>query len=241
MKETKWAGPLKDWVKACGVLCLSALVLCGCGKSGKDQQSQKAGSAPASGNQPTQNIQVENGPGEKPGPADKVAVRNNAASLLYDLLSQEKNVSKILLIKKKAPAFKKLIKDISKTADDEEKQLDQFAKDNPAFDLHEIRLPPGEVATRDAQSKTQEHTLLSAKDQTFEFDLLLTQAQALDYSSHLAGVAAENCTVPGEEREFKALETDLHQLYTRVVAQMRAVPRVTGRDERDKKKKPRNS
>jgi hypothetical protein len=237
MKHAKWAGALK----ACGVLCLSAIALCGCGKSGKDQQVQKTGSAPASGNQPTQNSQAENGPGEKPGPADKVAVRNNAASLLYDLLGQEKNVSKILLIKKKAPAFEKLIKDISKTADDGEKQLDRLAKDDPAFDLHETRLPPGEVASREAQSKEQEHTLLAAKDQTFEFDLLLTQAEALDYTSHLAGVAAENCAMPDQAREFKTLETDLNGLYMQVVAQMRAVPRVTDRRDRDKKKKPRNS
>lgn len=228
-------------MKGCGVLCVSALLLCGCGKTGKDQQFQKTGSAPASGNQPTQNTQAENGPGEKPGQADKVAVRNNAASLLYDLLGQEKNVSKILLIKKKASAFEKLIKDISKTADDGEKQLDRLAKDDPAFDLHEMRLPPGEVATREAQSKEQEHTLLAAKDQTFEFDLLLAQAQALDYTSHLAGVAAENCTMPEEESEFNALQTDLNGLYMQAVAQMRALPRVSERREHDKRKKPRNS
>ena len=235
MNDSKWAGPLK----ACGVLCLSAALLCGCAKIEKEQQSQKTGSAPASGNQTTQNSKAENGPSQAPGEADKLAVRNNAASLLYDLLGQEKNVSKILLIKKKAPAFDKLIKDISKTADDEEKQLDQFAKDNPAFDLHQMKLPPGEAATREAQSKAQEHAILTAKDQTFEFDLLLAQAQALDYASHLAGVAAENSTIPGEEREFKALEGDLHGLYMQVVAQMRVVPRITGRRDRDSKKKPR--
>jgi len=237
MKHAKWTGALK----ACGLLWLAASLLCGCGKTEKDRQSQKTASAPASRNQPTQNSQAENGPGEKPGPADKVAVRNNAASLLYDLLGQEKNVSKILLIKKKAPAFEKLIKDISKTADDGEKQLDRLAKDDPAFDLHETRLPPGEVASREAQSKEQEHTLLAAKDQTFEFDLLLAQAQALDYTSHLAGVAAENCTMPDQAREFKTLETDLNGLYLQAVAQMRGVPRVTDRRDRDKKKKPRNS
>jgi hypothetical protein len=238
MKTAKWAGPLK----ACGVLCLSAALLCGCAKTEKDQSSQKT--VPASGNETTQNSKDQNGssegPGERPVEADKVAVCNNAASLLHDLLGQEKNVSKILLIKKKAPAFEKLIKDISKTADDGAKQLDHLAKDNPSFDLHQMRLPPGEVAAREAQSKAEEHTLLAAKDQTFEFDLLLTQAQALDYASHLAGVAAGNSTIPGEEREFNMLETDLNGLYMQVVAQMRAVPRITDRRDRDNKKKPRS-
>jgi hypothetical protein len=235
MKNPKWAGPLK----ACGVLCLSASLLCGCAKTEKTQQSQKTASVPASGNETTQNSKDENGPNGGSGERDKVAVCNNAASLLHDLLGQEKNVSKILLIKKKAPAFEKLIKDISKMADDGEKQLDHFAKDNPAFDLHQMSLPPGEVAAREAQSKAQEHTLLAAKDQTFEFDMLLTQAQALDYGSHLAGVAAENCTIPDGGREFNALETDLNGLYMQVLAEMRALPRVTDRRDRDNKKKPR--
>ena len=195
---------------------------------------------PASGKETTQNNKDQNGSGERPIEADRVAVCNNAASLLHDLLGQEKNVSKILLIKKKAPAFEKLIKDISKTADDGEKQLDHFAKDNPALDLHQMRLPPGEVAAREAQSKAEEHTLLAAKNETFEFDLLLTQAQALDYGSHLAGVAAENSTIPGEERGFNALETDLNGLYVQVIAEMRALPRVTDRRDRDNKKKPLN-
>ncbi len=240
-KKQRWAGPLK----ACGVLCLSAALLCGCAKTEKDQSSQKTGSVPASGKETTQNSKDQNGSSEGPragpGEADKVAVSNNAASLLHDLLGQEKNVSKILLIKKKAPAFEKLIKDISKTADDGEKQLDHLAKDNPTFDLHQMRLPAGEVAAREAQSKAEEHTLLAAKNETFEFDLLLTQAQALDYASHLAGVAAENSTVPGEEREFNALQTDLNGLYVQVIAEMRALPRVTDRRDRDNKKKSRNS
>ena len=236
MKEQRWAFALK----ACGVLCLSAALLCGCAKTEKDQ-SQKTGSVPASGKETIQNSQDQNSSGAGPGAveADKVAVCNNAASLLHDLLGQEKNVSKILLIKKKAPAFDKLIKDISKTADDGEKQLDRFAKDNPTLDLHQTRLPPGEVAAREAQSKAEEHTLLAAKNETFEFDLLLTQAQALDYGSHLAGVAAENSTIPGEEREFNALETDLNGLYMQAIAEMRALPRVTDRRDRDNKKKPR--
>jgi hypothetical protein len=234
IKKQRWTGPLK----ACGVLCVSAALLCGCAKTEKNQSSQKTGSVPASGKETTQNSSSE-GPGAVE--ADKVAVCNNAASLLHDLLGQEKNVSKILLIKKKAPAFEKLIKDISKTADDGEKQLDHFAKDNPTLDLQQMSLPPGEVAARKAQSKAQEHTLLAAKNETFEFDLLLTQAEALDYGSHLAGVAAENSTIPGEERVFNALETDLNGLYMQAIAEMRALPRVTDRRDRDNKKKPPNS
>lgn len=215
---------------------MGAALLCGCGSSQKDQSAQKTAGAPAAANDAAQNSTDKNA-SEKPGEADPAAVCNNSASLLHDLLGQEKDVSKILLIKKKAPAFEKLIKDISRTAGDGEKRLDQLAKDNPALDLHQMRLPAGEVATREAQSKEQEHTLLGAKDETFEFDLLLTQAQALDYSSHLAGVAAGSCAAPAERDEFRTLQTDLGDLYARSLAQMRALPRVADRRERDNKKK----
>lgn len=180
-------------------------------------------------------------PRRKTGPSGQSSRAQQCRQPAVRLAGPGKECEQDLLIKKKAPAFETLIKDISKTADDGEKQLDRLAKDDPAFDLHETRLPPGEVASREAQSKEQEHTLLAAKDQTFEFDLLLAQAQALDYTSHLAGVAAENCTMPDQERAFKTLETDLNGLYMQAVAQMRGVPRVTDRRDRDKKKKPRNS
>jgi hypothetical protein len=156
--------------------------------------------------------------------AQKLDARNNAASLLADLLGDEKNVGKLLIVKHSSPATKQLIEAISKTADDGGKQLNLLAKSDNALKLDATQLPPGEKDARDDESKTKEHQLLFSSGVTFEFNLLLTQAQALSYGSHLAKVAADNSSAPEAQREFHSLETSLNSLYERVVARMRALP-----------------
>jgi hypothetical protein len=156
--------------------------------------------------------------------AQKIEVRNNAASLLADLLGDEKNVSKLLIIKHGSPETEQLIKTISKAADDGGKQLDALAKADSALKLDAMQLPPGEKDARDAESKTKEHELLFSSGAQFEFNLLLTQAEALSYGSHLAKVAADNSSAPEAQREFHSLETSLNDLYERVVARMRSLP-----------------
>jgi hypothetical protein len=156
---------------------------------------------------------------------NKVEVRNNAASLLHDLLGDEKNVSKILIIKHNSPQLGKVIKDVSKTAGDGSDKLEEMAKSDKTLNLHALQLPPGEIATREAVSKTKEHELLLTSGTTFELNLLLTQTEALSYGSHLAKIAAENSASPEEQHEFHALDVALDNLYKQVVEQIRALPR----------------
>ena len=154
---------------------------------------------------------------------------------------QEKNVSKILLIKKKAPAFDKLIKDISKTADDGEKHLDRFAKDNPTLDLHQTRLPPGEVAARRSPVLKRKNIRFSLPRTRRLSSICCSRRCAGRSITDRTSPASQrrNSTIPGEEREFNSLESDLNGLYVQVIAEMRALPRVTDRRDRDNKKKPR--
>jgi hypothetical protein len=156
--------------------------------------------------------------------AQRIAARNNAASLLADLLGDEKNVGKLLIIKHGSPETDQLIKTISKTADDGRKQLEELAKVDHALKLDAMQLLPGEKGARDGESKTKEHELLFSSGVKFEFNLLLTQAEALNYGSHLAKVAADNSSAPEAQQEFHSLETSLNNLYERVVARMRALP-----------------
>jgi hypothetical protein len=165
---------------------------------------------------------------EKDKKSDKVAheieVRNNAASLLADLLGDEKNVSKLLILKHASPQTEQLIKTISKAADDSGKQLDSLAKADNALKLDAMQLPPGEKEARDGESKTKEHELLFSSGVHFEFNLLFSQAEALNYGSHLAKVAADNSSAPEAQREFRSLETSLGNLYERVIARMLSLP-----------------
>lgn len=148
--------------------------------------------------------------------------RNNALALLDDLLGDEKNVSKVLIIKRNSDALGKLIENISKTSGEGAKMIEVLAKSEPALNLKGTDLPPGETATRKAISKTKEHILLHSKDAEFEFQLLLTQTEALNYGSHLAMVVAENESNAERVREFLRLSSQLRGLNEQVLAMLRA-------------------
>jgi hypothetical protein len=155
---------------------------------------------------------------------EQFQMRNNSVSLLYDLLGDEKNVGKVLIIKGNRESLHNLIKNISATTRDGAKRLEQLAKTDPTLNLHALELPAGEKATRDAIAKTEEKELLFSSGENFEFTLLLTQADALSYGWHLAKIASENSTNPAQIREFDSLSVAMQDLYKQIVALMRSPP-----------------
>jgi hypothetical protein len=146
---------------------------------------------------------------------------NNALDLLHDLLGDEKNLSKVLLIKHASPALKQLVKNISAKAGDGLKVLESFQKTGDAPAWGHLGLPPGERATREAISKTKEHELLHSSGSEFEFQLLLSQSEALNYGTHLAQIAAQNDSNPAHASKLLVLSRDLAQLHSEVLARLR--------------------
>lgn len=147
--------------------------------------------------------------------------RNNALALLYDLMGDEKNLSKVLLIKHPSEQLRKLVKDISSAAGEGVKMLDSMAKKEPGLNLKQTDLPRGETATREAISKTKEHALLHSADAEFELQLLLTQTDALNYGAHLAQVAAANESEAESRQKLSSLSAQLTALQEQVVAMLR--------------------
>ena len=161
-------------------------------------------------------------PGKAKLPVDKkLETRNNAASLLYELLGSEKNVSKILIIKSNSESLGRLIKAISEQSADYQKRLDSLASNDVNLNLQTMELPPGEKATRAAVAKTEEHELLFSSGKEFEFKLLLTQAEALSYGGHLAFIAAENSSRPEEVHIFSLMSQNMNSLHDQVIVQLR--------------------
>jgi hypothetical protein len=150
----------------------------------------------------------------------KTEIRNNAASLLADLLGDEKNINKLLIVKHPSPSVKQLVEAISKQADQGSNQLDALAKVDTTLKLDALQLPAGERSARDAESKAQEKALLLSFGHKFEVNLLLGQAQALSYGSNLAKVAADNSSSDEEQRKFRSLQTSLNDLYERVAVRL---------------------
>jgi hypothetical protein len=151
-----------------------------------------------------------------------LSVRNNSLALLADLLGDEKNLSKILIVKHGSDELAKLVKDISQTSGDGAKTLELLVKTDSGLDLKRTNLPPGEAATRKAIAKTKESILLHSKDVEFEIQLLLTQSEGLNYGVHLAMVAAQNEPNAERVRDFLRLSTQLRDLHERVLAMLRA-------------------
>jgi hypothetical protein len=154
--------------------------------------------------------------------AGKLEIRNNAASLLYDLLEDEKNLSKLLIIKRETDELDRLVKSISSFAAAGVKELKRVAKADPSLSLTTLALPSGETATREAIAKAKASALLHSSGADFEFKLLLTQVQALNYGAHLARIAAENEPDPNRSRQFSDLGAEMQRLYEETVHLLRA-------------------
>src|ERR1700683_3859722 len=137
------------------------------------------------------------------------ATRNNCYSLLHQLLDEQKDVSLLHYIKSENPDVKILIKKIATTSTTGATLLEQFAKDDPTINLNDIRLPPGETATRDAIASTKEKELLGQTGDRFELTLLLTQTEALSYGWHLAVVASLNEPQPDRAHALVGIGVDM--------------------------------
>jgi hypothetical protein len=123
-------------------------------------------------------------------------VRNQGYSLLYDLVSDEKDVAKVLLIKREHPQVRAIIQEISSFAGQLQKQLDQFSLEDPQLNFKTPGLPFIEAKAREAIGSRRAKQLLLAGGQDFEVDLLLTQVEATGYGGGLAEVLAEQESIP---------------------------------------------
>ena len=147
---------------------------------------------------------------------NSASTRNNCYSLLHQLLDEQKDVSILRFIKPEHSDVKNLVKRIATTSGTGARLLEEFAKDDPSISLDDIRLPPGELATRDAIGSTKEKELLSQTGDEFQLTLLLTQPEALSYASHLAKVAGENESQPDRARALAGVSKDMENLYHEV-------------------------
>jgi hypothetical protein len=111
---------------------------------------------------------------------------NFGYALLYQLMGDEQNVSKLLLVKREREELNTLVKSISKAAGDAHKQLEVFGKADSSLNLKANGLPREEVAARESISKAKAKELLTGKGKNFELSLLLSQNEALTYAEHLA-------------------------------------------------------
>jgi hypothetical protein len=142
--------------------------------------------------------------------------RNNGYSLLHQLLDEQKDVKMLRYIKREHADVRNLMKKIAAASGAGSELLEEFARQDPSVILSDIRLPPGEVAVREAISSTKKKALLGQTGDAFELSLLLTQTEALSYAWHLAEVTGENETQPERARALAGVSKDMQNLYQEV-------------------------
>ncbi|MGO8697532.1 MAG: hypothetical protein ACLQVY_07425 [Limisphaerales bacterium] len=142
--------------------------------------------------------------------------------MLHQLLDEQKDVSLLRFIKREHSEVKNLVKRIAAVSGTGAKLLEEFAKDDPSIHLDDLRLPPGETATRAAIASTEKKELLDQSGNEFELTLLLTQTEALSYAWHLATIAGENEPQLDRARALAGLAKDMENLNYEVFAMLLA-------------------
>jgi hypothetical protein len=148
------------------------------------------------------------------------ATWSNGYALLYDLMTNEQDVSKLRFFKHEQPDVKELINRIAAASGDAAKQLKAFDAEDGGSDLKDQELPPGEQTTRDAIASTKKWDLLGHTGEHFELSLLLTQSEAMNYGWHLAEVAGKNDSRPERAKYLAGLSNQMKGFYQEIYAML---------------------
>ena len=157
-----------------------------------------------------------------PSRDSRLAIRNQGYSLLYKLLSDEKNVSKLLVIKKENSDVGDLITKIAEVTGAAAKELDAFAKGDSHLHLNMDGLPVVEKETRELIAKTRGKELVTKTGEKFELRILLTQIEAMSYGVHLAVVVQTHETDESRRKFLGDLSQQLQDLHQSIIDLMHA-------------------
>ncbi len=118
--------------------------------------------------------------------------REHGYALLYQLMADEADVDKLLIIKSPAEPLPALLKNIAATAAAVVKEMNAWEAADPSLNLTDTGLPKVEVQTRSSIADMRTEQLLLHGGTYFENVLIETQASATNYAWHLAKVLARD-------------------------------------------------
>lgn len=159
------------------------------------------------------------GPGKAATPAARSLAQGYA--LLYSTIAQDADVDKALMLKGPDARVVEVVKAISQFCAQAKSRLEAFAQEDPALNLKNDGLPALEVKTRDAIGSTTTKQILFGTGKEFEFRLLMTQHEALNYVTHLAGVLAKEEANPARRAYLNEIATNSATLHGKVIELMK--------------------
>jgi hypothetical protein len=130
---------------------------------------------------------------------------NEGYSLLHQLMSDETDVSKILILKHADDPVANAVKEIAHACQAAKTRMDDFPKTDVRIEFDVPDLPRVEQESRDLDSSIEEKELLFSSGKTFELRLIYSQAQAMEYGEVLCKALAAREDDAGR----KAFVTDL--------------------------------
>ncbi len=151
-----------------------------------------------------------------PSASDEKRIRNHGYSLLYDLLSEQKSLDKVLIVKMERPDIRDVIEDIARNSGDLAERLQGFASIDTSLDIQNRELPLVEAKTRQSIKSDRTKELLFSTGRKFELRLLLTQTEALSYGSHLAKTLREHEKDQRRRMFLEEAAQKMDSLYSRV-------------------------
>lgn len=131
--------------------------------------------------------------------------RNEGYSLIYTLMSDEQDVSKILIFKHADEPLAGLVKEISAFCKAAKSQMDAFATSGSRIEYDLTDLPVIEQQSRDQTAHEDAFELLTCGGKEFELELTFTQAQAMDYGAQLSSALAKHEDDPSRRQFLKSL------------------------------------
>lgn len=139
---------------------------------------------------------------------------NHGYALLYDFVSQNQNVSTLLLVKSVPQPTAVVVREIARVSADSTAQLTTFAKQDASLGYDKTGLPRVEIDARKAISSATASALLTSSGEAFERKLLLAQIEGTNYGAALARTLIK--FDPDEDRRVWLKETakrfeSLHQ------------------------------
>lgn len=150
---------------------------------------------------------------------DPVEVQGYA--LLHDLVSRQRGVSKILILKSPSGETAAIIRDIAKTADEATGKLKAFAAARGIeLSTESTGLPQFDLANRQRIESRNTKYLLFGSGESFEVKLIFTQLNACEYGLTLARELASR-DVPEEHKQYlNKFADDYESIFNQLVARL---------------------
>lgn len=144
--------------------------------------------------------------------------RSRGYALLHSTVDELSQVDKVLVIKDAEPQVADLLKAIAQFSGDCRDKLQTFAAEDPSLRFNDDGLPNAEASTRNAIASATQKQILFSSGREFEFNILLTQHQALNYITHLAGTLSEQDSHEDRRQYLTHLAGESNALRQRVIA-----------------------